>query len=136
MRAELEVKGLATGEKVKRTRLERLQDGHELGEDYIPDMPPCNALYLVSYLFDVGPALAGAMGWVPITETELRNWQWNTGVHLQPWESRMMKRLSKVWIDQTVQSSKEECPAPWIVEQEREQRERTAKKVRALFRSV
>lgn len=133
LRADVEVKGLADGESKRRSRLKRMQD--ENGEDFVPDMPPCGALFLVGYLMDVGPALPGAMGSVPLSEVELRAWQENTGIYLSPWQSRFLKRLSSVWIEQQGLAAKEECPSPWLAERMREEKEKVAVKLKALFRS-
>jgi hypothetical protein len=59
-----------------------------------PRMPPIDAEYLIGYLWEAGPTMPGAAGAVPLTQSELRAWQENTGVDLQPWEVRILRRLS------------------------------------------
>lgn len=76
-------------------------------------MPECEAMYLVGYLYEVGPAMSGGMGESPLTHTELRSWQENTGIELESWEVRAMSRLSKEYLSESSKATKPDAPAPW-----------------------
>jgi hypothetical protein len=78
-----------------------------------PEMPPCDAQYLAAYLFEVGPSIAGAMGEGPLTHAELLAWQSNTGIELNAWESRMLKRLSSEYLNAAFSAKEPACLPPW-----------------------
>lgn len=77
-------------------------------------MPECDAIYLVEYLFEVGPVISGGMGDAPISHLELDAWQRNTGIELQSWEVRAMHRLSIEYLSESQAAVKFDAPAPWI----------------------
>lgn len=77
-------------------------------------MPECDAIYLVEYLFEIGPAMAAGMGEGPISHAELQAWQNNTGIDLDAWESRTLKRLSVEYLIESRKAKELDCPAPWI----------------------
>jgi hypothetical protein len=78
-------------------------------------MPPIEeeAVYLIAYLFEFGPASGNGMGIVPVSGMELAAWQQNTGVELQPWEARALLRLSREYVAQVQLAEKDGCVAPW-----------------------
>lgn len=85
-----------------------------LRESYMPEMPPVEGGgYLLGYLWEIGPTIAAGMGAGPITHQELRAWQDNTGVVLQPWEARFLRRLSLEYLSAAHKAEKGHCPAPW-----------------------
>lgn len=92
----------------KQSRIEALRNA---GIDV--RMPECEAMYLVGYLYEVGPVMAGGMGEVPLSHTELRSWQDNTGIELESWEVRAMSRLSKEYLSESNKATKHDAPAPW-----------------------
>lgn len=95
--------------KPNKTRREALkQDGIEE-----PEMPPCDAGHLIGYLFEVGPTMAAGTGEGPITHGELEAWQRNTGIDLNAWESRTLKRLSLDYLAESQQARATDRPAPW-----------------------
>ena len=111
--------------------LQHQKDGTE------PDLPPAGpAAYLVGYLFEVGPVMAGAMGPVPISSTELASWQSNTGRQLTAWEAATLRNLSAAWAAAANDARAPDCPAPWVPEQfQQEERDRVASKVSAILGS-
>lgn len=134
--AELdEQPGLASQGAEKKTRLDRDREKH--GEDYQPPMPPIEDRFLIDCLNDIGPGFAaGGMG-PAMVETELLNWQANTGFELEPWQSRMLKRLSVDHYTQRQKSTKPNCPAPWVgVEQKQENRAAVAQRTQNIFRGT
>lgn len=76
-------------------------------------MPPCDAPHLVGYLFEIGPTLAAGMGEGPLTHGEIESWQRNTGIRLQSWEARLLKRLSIEYLNESSKARARDCPAPW-----------------------
>jgi len=76
-------------------------------------MPDCDALYLIEYLFDVGPVTHGGMGDAPLSHLELNAWQQNIGIELQPWEVRVMHRLSLEYLSESQKATAYDAPAPW-----------------------
>ena len=95
-------------EKAEASRLNKMQ-----ADGIVVDMPPCDALYLVAYLFEAGPTMPSAMGETPLSHSELESWQRNTGIHLQPWECRAMKRLSIEYMSEAQKATDPGRPAPY-----------------------
>lgn len=92
-----------------KTRLEVIKD-----DGRAPHYPPLEcAEHIINYLFEVGPVMSGGMGSIQITNTELRDWQQNIGIRLQPWEARFIRRLSGDYLGESHRAAKEGCPAPW-----------------------
>jgi hypothetical protein len=90
------------------SRLKRLTDN----DQHIP-LPPLSVHYLVAYLWEMGPTIPMGMGEAPLTHEELGWWQRNTGITLDPWEARVLKRLSRDYHAQAQKSVKDDCPAPY-----------------------
>lgn len=74
-----------------------------------PEMPPCDAQYVIGYLFEIGPT----MGEGPVTHGEIESWQRNTGIRLTTWEARILKRLSLEYLGESQQATERGRPAPW-----------------------
>ena len=77
------------------------------------EMPPCAASYLVLYLWEMGPVVAGSMSGVPLSFLEIQAWQDCTGIELNAWESRSLRRLSIVYLGESQRATKPDCPMPW-----------------------
>lgn len=95
------------------SRLEKMR-AEKKDEDYAPDMPPVDAPHLIAYLWEIGPIIEGPMGMSPVQETDLQAWQSNTGVELDVWESRLIRRLSREYLVQFQRAEKQDCPAPYL----------------------
>jgi hypothetical protein len=77
-------------------------------------MPPVEGgEYLIGYLLEIGPTVAAGMGAGPITHGELRAWMDNIGIELEPWECRLLRRLSGDYLAESRKAEKADCPAPW-----------------------
>lgn len=76
-------------------------------------MPECDAIYIASYLFEIGPVLHGGMGETPLTHTEIEAWQRNTGIELEAWEAKVLHRLSLEYLSESQKATKPDAPAPW-----------------------
>ncbi len=92
-------------------RLSRIADLKRKKID--PPMPPNPAPHITDWLIEMGLTEAAGMGEVPISSRELAAWQDNTCVRLQPWEARLIRKLSKAYLDEGRAAESENCPAPW-----------------------
>lgn len=77
------------------------------------ELPPCDAAYLADYLWEIGPSLPAGMGAGPITHSEIASWQHNTGIELNSWESRTLRKLSITYLNESHKAKDRKCPAPW-----------------------
>lgn len=102
---------LETDSKVKAEPVNRMKQIRDRG-DY-PALPHNPAPYLTDWLFDVGPTCASGMGEGVITYTELANWQAISGVELEPWEARLLRRLSAAYAGENYEARKRDHPAPF-----------------------
>lgn len=73
------------------------------------EMPPHDAEYITAYLFEIGPT----MGDTALTHTEIAHWQRNTGIELDAWETRFVKRLSVEYLAESHNATKSAAPSPW-----------------------
>jgi hypothetical protein len=80
----------------------------------VPELPEleCGG-YLVGYLFEIGPTVPAGMGAGPISFEEIRAWQELTGISLNPWEARTLRRLSNDYLSESYNATKPDRPAPW-----------------------
>lgn len=95
------------------SRLQAMRDTAK-DPDLQPDMPPVEGgEYLLGYLWEVGPVMPGGMGAVVLSWQELRAWQESIGFELDPWESRILRRLSRDYLAESHKAEKHDCPPPW-----------------------
>lgn len=91
------------------------EEGRE-PEHYKPDLPPLEVGdYLAAFLFEIGPTMSGASGGGALTFSEIDAWCTRTGIDLEPWESRILRRLSRDYLSESGKAEKRDCPAPWRV---------------------
>jgi hypothetical protein len=103
----------------------------------VPDLPYLSGgHYLIDYLMEAGPISAAGMGPVVLTWPELNAWVERTGVDLQPWESRMVRRLSADYLTQSRKSEKLDCPSPAFKPLTDEAREVLAKQLESALDSL
>lgn len=76
-------------------------------------MPECDAMYLVSYLYEIGPTMPSGMGDAPLTHAEIESWQHNTGIPLDSWEARLIHRASLEYLSESQKATQPDAPAPW-----------------------
>ncbi len=77
-------------------------------------MPPCEALYLAGWLFEIGPTMVAGMSEGPLTHGEIESWQRNTGISLNTWEARILKRMSIDYLSESRKATERGYPSPWI----------------------
>lgn len=112
----------------------RLADLKKQGID--PERPPLDAPYLVDYLFDAGPVLAGGMSITPLDHVALRAWQQNTGIWLSPWQVRTLRHLSTEYANALADAKEPDCPSPWQPEIDEPDRSEVNKKVQTALRTL
>lgn len=96
----------------EKSRLKRLHDTR--GEDYRPEMPPVQCGdHVLDLLWTLGPTLSTTGGEGPLTHSELRHYQDNTGVELTEWEASILIRLSREYLGESHRATKRDCKAPW-----------------------
>ena len=98
----------------EKSRLQQIRDAQR-DPDFEPEMPPVSdaALYLVEYLFEVGPATNTGMGYTAISFSELDSWSRVMGLALLPWELRFLRKLSREYASEFYVSREANRPAPW-----------------------
>lgn len=78
-------------------------------------MPPLDwGDYLVEYLFEIGPTLPTGMGSAPLTPPVIESAQRLLGIEFQPWEARLLLRLSREYLAESLKATKDGCPPPWV----------------------
>jgi hypothetical protein len=83
-------------------------------DDVEPDMPPVEwGRYLVEYLFEFGPTMAAGMGSAPLAPSEIEAAQRLLGIQLQPWEARLLLRLSREYLEESHRATQYNCAPPW-----------------------
>lgn len=96
-----------------------------------PDNP---APHITDWLMDIGPTVPAGMGEAPISWEALDAWTRRTGIELDVWEARTIRRLSSAFIAQRYDAKKPACPAPYNgVEQPAEVRDMVSEQFKALI---
>lgn len=112
------------------SRLEKLKaDGFEAM------LPPLSAPWVVEKLNEIGPVVSGGMAPVPLGWRDIAAWKEGTGFPLEPWEARLIRKLSAEYLSMLNDARKPECPAPWSAI-EAVDRDAVAMKVRNEFRAM
>lgn len=78
-----------------------------------PPMPPNRAPHIIARLMEIGINEAAGMGVVPISWREMDAWCSRTGVDLDPWEARLIRRLSAAYVAEGRAAESEAAPPPW-----------------------
>ncbi len=95
----------------------RLSRYDQMKKNRVPlEMPPNPVPHIVARLIEIGITQPGGMGPVPLSWTEIANWQRDTGVCLEPWEARLMRHLSIAYLGELAKAESENCPPPFRVE--------------------
>lgn len=76
-------------------------------------MPECGATHILEYLFEIGPTVPLGMSSGPVPFSEIEAWQRVTGIELSPWESRVIRRLSRDYLEQSFESRDPGCEPPF-----------------------
>jgi len=78
-----------------------------------PRMPPNPAPHLTDRLIEIGITEAAGMGAGPISWLTIDAWKRATGVPIEPWEARLLRRLSSAYLAESRRAEAEACPPPW-----------------------
>lgn len=77
-------------------------------------MPPLEwGGYLLEFLWEVGPTACGPAGPVQLPASEIESWQRQIGIQLQPWEFRLLRRLSGDYANESYAATKPDRPPPF-----------------------
>lgn len=77
-------------------------------------MPPLEwGQYLIDHLFEFGPTMAAGMGSGPLTAVEICAWQDLLGIEFEPWEARLLRRLSSEYLSESHAATKRDRPPPY-----------------------
>ena len=93
-------------------------------------------VYLVNALMEAGPTTAAGMGEVPLTWADLMAYQSGAGRDFQPWELRLIRRLSGEYLSESMRAKAPDARAPWIKEVTAEQRSEVAQQMRDVLRGM
>jgi len=63
--------------------------------------------------------MSGGMGAAELTWQEIDAWCGRTGIDLDPWEARTIRRLSRTYVHQQHDARKPDCPEPYADEVQR-----------------
>lgn len=114
------------------TRLQTMQ-----AKDQVPDLPALGAAgHLAGYLFDCGPVAHASMGAAPLGWQEIQAWERVTGIELQTWEARGLRRLSIEYLVSSQAAQDPNCPPPWTDQPTPQQRDRISHALRNIFGSL
>ena len=76
-------------------------------------LPPNPLPYITEYLMEIGPVSSSSMGSAPLAWPEIAAWQDLTGIELDAWEARTIRRLSRDFHDQMHRAKDANCPPPF-----------------------
>lgn len=78
-----------------------------------PQMPPNVAPHLIDRLIEIGLTGVGGLGAVPLSWGEIDAWCNRTHVDLEPWEARLIRKLSMAYLTEARLAEDEHRPPPW-----------------------
>lgn len=106
-------------------------------DDIAPSLPWNPLPYIVEFLMEIGPVLPAGMSIGKIEWRDIAAWQDVTGIELEPWEARMIRRLSADYLSEMRRAEKPDAPAPFTEEDQTEaRREAVARKVENAFKAL
>lgn len=95
----------------ERSRLQRFrEDGATI------PLPDVDAPWLVTWLLEAGPVIAGPMGAMPLGWQDIAAWSQLSGIEPSTWESRQLHSMSREYLAALRDGAKVDCPAPWMSE--------------------
>lgn len=109
------------------SRLKRME-----ADGVTPDMPPVSAPFLIGWLMEIGPVEAAGMDRAPISWATMRAWEQIAGISLEPWQARLLRRLSADYLSENRAAEDPDAVAPWGGVAE-DQRAAVDAKLRAAF---
>lgn len=110
------------------SRLDRMK-----ADGVSPQMPPNPAPHIVERLIEIGLTEAAGMGVGPLSWLSINEWQRAACVRLDPWEAKLIRRLSIEYVAEGRRAEKETCPPPWHREVTQREREIEQKRLQAVL---
>jgi hypothetical protein len=71
--------------------------------------PEVTAYHIIEYLFEIGISI----GEHAITFNEIESWQRLSGIELQPFEARFIKKLSEAYLSAAREAADKDAESPW-----------------------
>ncbi len=99
----------------------------------VPPMPHNPAPHITDRLIEIGLTQAAGMSAVPLSWVEINAWCERTAIDLEPWEGRLIRRLSAAYLAESRKAEIETCPPPWRAEVTAREREIEEAKLRAVL---
>lgn len=94
--------------------------------------PEMYCSYLFSYLLEIGVMTNNGTGNVPLSWQDLAAWIQVTGINLDAWEVKVIRRASEIYVNQLELSRKPDAPMPErIVEYDQN---KLAKRIKSILR--
>lgn len=78
-----------------------------------PRLPPNPAPHITDWLIELGISEAAGMGVGTLSWREIAAWRRETRTVIEPWEARLLRRLSAAYVAEGRKAESESCPAPW-----------------------
>jgi hypothetical protein len=78
-----------------------------------PKMPPNPMPHMIERLVEIGLTESNGMGAVPIGWATIDAWQRCTGIELDPWEAKLLRRLSAAYVVESRRAEDETCSPPF-----------------------
>lgn len=102
-------------------------------DGFVPRLPDAEAAYLIPILVQIGPTDSSFGG--AITESDVRDWQFNSSIRLQPWQCRALRLASRAWAEMAHEAQEDACPAPFVSDEpiSEAQREAVARRIDEIF---
>ncbi len=100
--------------------------------------PPLPVDYIIDWLFEIGPSVAGSMGESAMTLGQINDDLAAIGIDADAWELRTLRRLSKAYVAQRHLSEDPKCLEPRLDEIEalKARRQDVAARLEAAFRML
>lgn len=103
-------------------------------KDGIPiQMPPNPAPHITDRLVEIGLTEAAGMGAAPLSWASIHAWQVMTGAPLDPWEARLIRKLSIEYLAEGRRAENENCPPPWRAEVTQREKETELSQLRSVL---
>jgi Na+-transporting NADH:ubiquinone oxidoreductase subunit NqrB len=96
-------------------------------------MPANPAPHLTDWLIEIGLTETAGMGAAPIGWTTIAAWRAIAGVMIEPWEARLLRRLSVAYLAEGRKAESEHCPPPWQWKLTAQEREASDEALRAVL---
>jgi hypothetical protein len=123
------------GQVVVKDRLSRSASLKPEETAYLPEIPD-ETVYLAAALFEAGPTSIAGMGdGIPLTWFDLNEYQKAIGVDFNPWELRILRRLSSDYLRESHKAKAHDAPPPWIIEMTSDRRAKVANHIKSVMRS-